>query len=101
MLNRIVVWPTSRSTLTYHIYDNQSLFLSNRLPTPALRIPVNIAGRRRIEALFYEKENITATVEGFANFFEIDEVRAAMLLTCNIIIYFTTTTTIIGYYYMA
>jgi hypothetical protein len=46
------------------------------LPTPALRIPVNIAGRRRVEALFYEKENITATVEGFANFFEIDEVGA-------------------------
>jgi hypothetical protein len=49
---------------------------SHRLPPVSLQIPVDIAGKRRIAARFSENENITATVEGFANVFELDEVTS-------------------------
>ena len=46
-----------------------------RLSPPLLQIPVGLSGQRQVQVRFSENENITAVVEGFSNFFEIDEVR--------------------------
>jgi hypothetical protein len=40
-----------------------------------LQIPVSLSGKRQITAVFRANVNITATVEGFVDFFEVEEVR--------------------------
>ena len=47
--------------------------VSKRLPAAVLTIPVQLGSRRSVTARFAANENVTATVEGFTNFFEIDE----------------------------
>ena len=39
-----------------------------------MQIPVGLSSRRQVIARFSENENITATVAGFVNFFEAEEV---------------------------
>lgn len=45
-----------------------------RLSPAALQIPVGLSGQRQVQIRFSENENITAVVEGFSHFYEIDEV---------------------------
>lgn len=54
--------------------------INKRLPPPALSIPVNLPNRRKVVARFAENDNITAVVEGFINFFEIDEGSKIQIL---------------------
>lgn len=44
-----------------------------RLPAVALQIPVGLPGQRQVSIRFALQENITEVVNGFANFYDIDE----------------------------
>lgn len=69
----------------YHHLPGQSIELvtreiRKRLPAVALTVPINIAGRRLISCSFFHGGNITNTVEGFINFYELDrDVHIALL----------------------
>ena len=55
---------------------------NKRLPAQALGVPVNLPGRRQTNVRFSAKDNITTVVEGFLNYFELDEdttLRVAIL----------------------
>jgi len=54
--------------------------INKRLPPTILSIPVNISNRRQVSIRFAEKDNITAVVEGFSNFFEIDQSSKIQIL---------------------
>ncbi|KAJ1398055.1 hypothetical protein B484DRAFT_438487, partial [Ochromonadaceae sp. CCMP2298] len=44
-----------------------------RLPAVATQVPVALSGRRQVSCRFSLEENVTNVVEGFANFYELDE----------------------------
>lgn len=48
--------------------------VNKRLPAVALQIPVALQSRRQVAIRFSAADNITNVVEGFANFFEIDDM---------------------------
>jgi hypothetical protein len=47
--------------------------VSKRLPAPILQLPVALAGKRKVFMTLAESDNATAVVEGFCNFFELEE----------------------------
>lgn len=53
--------------------------VNKRLPAVAVQIPVSLGSQRSVQARFSRDDNITAVVEGFANFFEVpDEMKIAI-----------------------
>jgi hypothetical protein len=54
--------------------------VSKRLPAPILQLPVALAGKRKVFMTLTENDNATAVVEGFCNFFELDENAKIQLL---------------------
>ena len=61
----------------YHMPMESVSMMANevlkRLPAIATQVPVGLNSRRQVVARFSMNENITAVVEGFANFYELDE----------------------------
>lgn len=54
--------------------------IHKRLPAVALQIPVGLSAQRQVTIRFSLNDNITNVVEGFTNFFEIDDqVKIAIL----------------------
>lgn len=54
--------------------------VNKRLPAVALQIPVGLSAQRQVVARFSLNENITNVVEGFANFYELDDsVKIAIM----------------------
>jgi hypothetical protein len=51
-----------------------------RLPAVATQVPVGLNSRRQVTARFSLNENITAVVEGFANFYELDETAKIAIM---------------------
>ena len=81
-LIRTITYPLIPSRLTSSPPTScHSIFipfsLPSRLPPISLQIPVSVANKRQIVARFSEGENITTTVQGFVDYFEVEEVRAA------------------------
>lgn len=54
---------------------------NKRLPPPVLTVPVSLNNRRQVFVRFAAQDNITAVVEGFINFFEVNDegVKLALL----------------------
>lgn len=60
----------------YHMPRDSLMMLANevnnRLPNVALQIPVGLTSKRSVSIRFSLNDNITAVVEGFVNFYEIE-----------------------------
>lgn len=68
----------------YHMPMESVQMMANevqkRLPVVVTQVPVGIAPRRQVAARFSMNDNITAVVEGFANFYELDQtVKVAIM----------------------
>ena len=61
----------------YHMPAESVQMMANevakRLPAVVTQVPVGLTARRQVAARFSMGDNITAVVEGFANFYELDE----------------------------
>jgi hypothetical protein len=55
--------------------------VNKRMPAVALQIPIEVPGKRRVIARFTENDNITSTVEAFANYFEIADASLKLAIT--------------------
>jgi len=51
-----------------------------RLPAAALQIPVNLHRQRQVSIRFANNDNLTAVVDGFVNYYEIDESAKVNLM---------------------
>lgn len=51
-----------------------------RLPAAVLQIPVNMSSRRQVSIRFSTTDNITNVVEGFVNFYELEDGYKTQIL---------------------
>ena len=51
-----------------------------RLPAAVLKIPVSMASRRQVSIGFSASDNITKVVEGFLNYFELEDAYKVQIL---------------------
>ena len=54
--------------------------VAKRLPAVVTQVPVGINPRRSVTARFSMNDNITAVVEGFANFYELDSTMKIAIM---------------------
>jgi hypothetical protein len=68
----------------YHMPAESVTMMANevhkRLPAVEFQVPISIGSQRQVHARFSRNDNITSVVDGFANFFQIEEGMKVAIL---------------------